>query len=329
MKITGLGHYLPEKVVLNDVFEKAHGLEAGWIESRTGIQERRWVEPGQPTSDLAVRAVDMAISHAGLDVSDIGMLIVATGTPDTVNAPIAPKVSYCLGFESTPSIDVSGSCTGFLYGLTIAEALVKAHGKSVILCAANAMSTRVSTSNIETACLFGDGAGAIIIEPSDDDFILAQSLTSKGSLSDLIAVPKGGSLRPPVEGEVVDHEYSLQLAGREVFRAAVGLMTDTAKDCLGKTGFTASDIDYWIPHQANMRIIDAVAKNIGMTAEKTLLSVQSSANTSASSIPLTLSRHYHGSEGGLWSGQKKRILLSAAGSGFLGGSILLEVGATS
>ena len=319
-QILSAGHYVPERRVLNAELEARLGLEPGWIERRTGIRERRYAAEGEALSDLAVKAGEMALSRAGFDRRRIALLILATSTPDHLLPPSAPLVAHRLGLDGAGAIDMAGACGGYLYALTLADAYVKAHGKPVLVIAGNILSRRTNPEERASVILFADAAGATLIAPSDRKRagVLGQHLTSDGSAYDLIKIPAGGS-RKPFGEDVPRMETLMRLAGgRRVFSKATAMMAGSSRQAIEAAGLSASDVDHWIPHQANSRIIGAVQKKLGLADDKVLSSVALFANSSAATIPLTLSlaaetRPFEAGD---------TLLMSAAGAGMTGGSVV-------
>jgi 3-oxoacyl-[acyl-carrier-protein] synthase-3 len=319
-QILSAGHYVPERRVLNAELEARLGLEPGWIERRTGIRERRYAAEGEALSDLAVKAGEMALSRAGFDRRRIALLILATSTPDHLLPPSAPLVAHRLGLDGAGAIDMAGACGGYLYALTLADAYVKAHGKPVLVIAGNILSRRTNPEERASVILFADAAGATLIAPSERKRagVLGQHLTSDGSAYDLIKIPAGGS-RKPFGEDVPRMETLMRLAGgRRVFSKATAMMAGSSHQAIEAAGLSASDVDHWIPHQANSRIIGAVQKKLGLADDKVLSSVALFANSSAATIPLTLSlaaetRPFEAGD---------TLLMSAAGAGMTGGSVV-------
>lgn len=319
-QIIGLGHYAPSRIVTNPEIESQLGLEAGWIERRTGIIERRFAETGEALSDMAIAAGGMAIESAGIARNDIALTILATSTPDHLLPPSAPLVAHRLGLARSGAIDMAGACAGFLYALTFADAFVKTQRKRVLVIAANLLSRRINPAERASAVLFADAAGAVIVAPSErrDAGILGCELTADGSSYDLIKIPAGGS-RTPFSGSLQPTDVLMAITdGRAVFTKAVGMMADTARVALASAGSSIGDIAHWIPHQANTRIIEATRNKLAIPPDKTLSSVAHYANSSAATIPFTLSllsaeRNYRRGE---------RVLFTAAGAGLTGGAIV-------
>lgn len=319
-EIIGLGHHAPERVVTNQVIEQRLGLEAGWILRRTGIIERRYAGEGEALSDLAGAAGEMALASCGIDRSDIALTILATSTPDHLLPPTGPLVAHQLGLQRSGAIDLAGACAGFLYALSFADAFVKTQGRPALVIAANILSRRINPNERASAVLFADAAGAAVVAPAerDDAGILGIELSADGSGYDLIKVEAGGS-RTPFSAGLGESDIQMQIAdGRAVFVKAVDMMADTAQAALDAAYATADEITHWVPHQANARIIEAARSKIGIASLKTLSTIAHYGNSSAATIPLTLSlmaseRRYRRGD---------MVLMTAAGAGLTGGAIV-------
>ncbi|MEO1282618.1 MAG: beta-ketoacyl-ACP synthase III [Pseudomonadota bacterium] len=324
--ITGYGHYAPERVVPNGELEKDLGLDAGWIEARTGIQQRRWVGPNEAVSDLAIAAGQRALDQAeaaGISKSDIALTLLATSTPDHLLPPTAPLVTHKLGLEHSGAIDLTGACAGYLYAMGMADAFVRQHGKSVLIIAANVLSQRINPKERASMVLFSDAAGATLHSPSDDTEagLVSVCYASDGSAYEKIQIPAGGSRRP-FSPSLAPGDTKMRLQdGAAVFQKAVHMMSTTSKAALQDAGWAATEIDHWIPHQANTRIIEATRKALALTTQQTRISFDRFGNSSAASIPFTLAQLNASTP--LKRGEK--LLFSAAGAGLTGGSIALRL----
>ncbi|WP_333794742.1 beta-ketoacyl-ACP synthase III [Hyphomicrobium sp.] len=318
-----LGHYAPDRRVTNAEIEARLGVEAGWTEQRTGIRERRFAAPGEALSDLAVKAGEMALLQGSIDRAEIGLLALATSTPDHLLPPTAPLVAHRLGLSRAGAIDMAGACGGFLYALAFADSFVRQQRSAALVIAANILSRRLNLDDPVSAVLFGDGAGAALLVPSDREGsgVRGVHLTSDGAAYDLIQIPAGGSRTPFAEGLPPDATLMHIRDGRAVFSRAVKIMTASAEAALSRAGLTAGEIDYFIPHQANARIIGAAQRQLGIPDEKLLSSIALYANSSAATIPLTLS--LAAEQRPFRSGE--RLLMSAAGAGLTGGAIVIEI----
>jgi 3-oxoacyl-[acyl-carrier-protein] synthase-3 len=323
-RIAGLGHYVPERRVENAEIEIRLGLETGWIERRTGIRARRWAAPHQALTDLAIEAGAMAIDNAGIARVDVGLTLLATSTPDHLLPPSAPLLSHRLGLPNSGAIDLTGACSGFLYALTLADGFVRTQGKSVLIVAANILSRRINPDEKGSAILFADAAGAVVLAPSDSPLtgLLGVDLATDGGHYDLISIPAGGSRRPFTAGMDPRELLMTMSDGRAVFSQAVRMMTKCSMRAMEQAALAARDIDRFVPHQANTRIFDAVCENLGIVSSKTVRTIEEFGNSSAATIPLSLSL----SNISLPFTSGERILLTAAGAGLAGGSIVLGVG---
>ncbi len=319
--LVGFGHYAPERRVPNAEIERDMGLEEGWIERRTGIQERRYVAPDQALTDIALPAAQMAIEDSGIDPAKIGLTLLATSTPDHLLPPSAPLLVHKLGLPNSGGIDMAGACAGFLYALAMADAYARAQGIAVLVVAANILSRRINPQERASRVLFADAAGAVVVLPPvrEGQGILASDLASDGAYYDLIKISGGGS-RNPYRPDMDPNEYLMSLkGGQTVFARAVATLTSSAQKVLNKAGLTAADVDHFAPHQANSRIIDAVESNLGINSDNTLITLNKFGNSSAATIPFSLSRcretrSYR---------EGDTFLLSAIGAGFVSGSLLV------
>ena len=318
--IIGLGHAAPPRIVANAELESRLGLEPGWILSRVGIAERRWASDGETLSDLAAAAGEMALTRAGIDRATVALTLLATSTPDHPLPPSAPLVAHKLGLARSGAIDMAGACAGFLYALTFADAYVRAWKRPVLVIAANILSRRVDMGQRESAVLFADAAGAVLLAPSprEGTGVLGVELASDGSAYDLIKIPAGGSNRPFAPG-LASADVTMKLSdGRAVFVKAVDMMADASRAALGSAGLGVGDIDRLVPHQANARIIEAVRRRVGVPVARVVSTVESFGNSSAATIPFSLS-HVEG-EQALRPGRS--YLFCAAGAGLTGGAII-------
>jgi 3-oxoacyl-[acyl-carrier-protein] synthase-3 len=321
--ILALGHYVPERRVTNAEIEARLGVEPGWGEKRTGIRERRFAAADEALSDLAVKAGEMALAKAGIDRSTIGAVLLATSTPDHLLPPTAPLVAHRLGTQGAGAIDMAGACGGFLYALTFADGFVRQHGVPALVIAANILSRRLNLDDPTSAILFGDGAGAVLLAPSDraTSGVRGTHLASDGATYDLIQIPAGGS-RMPFSADLDPAALLMKIRdGKAVFTRAVQMMSDAARKAMARANVSIDDIDYFVPHQANGRIIAAAQRQLGVPNEKMLSSVALYANSSAATIPLTLSLAAERQP--FATGQ--RLLLSAAGAGLTGGAVVFEI----
>ncbi len=320
VEVLGLGHYAPERRVANAEIEARLGLGAGWIEARTGIRERRWAAPGEALTDIAATAGDMALTASGLDRSKVALTILATSTPDHLLPPSAPLLAHKLGLAHSGAIDMAGACAGFLYALTFADAFVKTQHAPVLVVAANILSRRINFADRGSAILFSDAAGAVVLGPADrpEAGILGVELASNGKSYDLIKIPAGGSVTPFSRDLGAEETLMLISDGRAVFAEAVDMMARTTRAALARAGIGRDDIDQWIPHQANTRIMEATRRQLGIARERVVSTVENFGNSSAASIPFSWSHQ----AGGRRQVPGHRLLLTAAGAGMTGGSVV-------
>ena len=319
-RITGTGSYLPPRRVTNDdlVAElAARGIETSdeWIVERTGIQARHFAAPDVPASELAVPAAQAALQAAGLQASDLDLIIVATSTPDMVFPSTAAIVQHKLGIAGCPVFDVQAVCSGFVYALTVADALIANGTAHKALVIGAEVFSRILDFNDRTTCvLFGDGAGAVVLEASDTPGILATDLHADGKHVGILCVPGH------VSGGQVLGDPLLKMDGQAVFKLAVNVLDKAARAVLQTAGKTEADIDWLIPHQANIRIMQGTARKLKLPLEKVIVTVDQHGNTSAASIPLAL-------DAGVRDGRIRRgetLLLEGVGGGFTWGSVLLD-----
>ncbi len=321
--MAGFGHCVPENRVENAEIEARLGLESGWIERRTGIRARRWVVPGETLTDLAAKAGTAALNDSGIARSDVALTLLATSTPDQLLPPSAPLVAHRIGLPNSGAVDLAGACSGFLYALTLADSFVRTHGKAVLVIAANILSRRINLAEYASAILFADAAGAIVLVPSNDPNlgILGVDLISNGSYYDLIAIPAGGSRRPFVPGMDPRELLMTMSDGKAVFTHAVNMMTQCSTRALERSKLTPAQIHRFVPHQANARIFDAVSERIGLANNRTVRTIEEFGNSSAATIPLSLSLANRERPFDLG----ERLLLTAAGAGLTGGAVVLGV----
>lgn len=324
-RIIGLGSYLPEKVINNLDLEKMVETSDEWIVSRTGMKERRMAEANEFPSDMGAKAAEKALQACGLEANAIEMILVATMSPDYLSPSTASLIQAKIKAENAAALDIQAACTGFLYALSLAKAYVESGTyHNVLIVASEKMSSFLDYQDRTTCILFGDGAGAAVVSSSGQGLrINAVSLGSDGSLADLVQIPAGGS-RNPASHETVDQRlHYFKMNGNEVFKHAVRRMSSASKDCLHKAGFTEAQVTWLVPHQANKRILDAMARNFNIPEEKVYQTLHKYGNTSASSIVIALDelvKEHQIHEG-------EHLLLSAFGAGLTWGAcILTQVG---
>ncbi|MFE9449677.1 beta-ketoacyl-ACP synthase III [Streptomyces sp. NPDC006739] len=316
--ITGIGSYVPPDLVTNDDLSRHLDTSDDWIRTRTGISERYFVPPGIATSDLAVEAGLRALKSAGDE--RVGAVVLATTTPDQPCPATAPQVAARLGLGQVPAFDVAAVCSGFLYGLASAAGLIAAGvADSVLLIAADAFTTIINPEDRTTAVIFADGAGAVVLRagsPDEPGAIGPLVLGSDGELSHLIEVPAGGSRQRSARRSAEPEEYFFRMVGRETYRRAVETMTSTSLEAAERAGWRLEDVDRFAAHQANARILEAVAKRLGLPEERQLSNIARVGNTGAASIPLLLA--HSAAAGQLVPGH--RVLLTAFGGGLSWGA---------
>jgi 3-oxoacyl-[acyl-carrier-protein] synthase-3 len=320
--ITGLGSYVPERVVTNDDISKLVETSDDWIVTRTGIRERRVADEKVATSDLAVKAAELALKDAGIDADELDLIIVATATPDHAFPSTAALVQKNLGASKAAAFDLSVGCSGFIYGMvTGANFISSGMYKKVLVIGAETLSKIVDWTDRNTCVLFGDGAGACVLESCDESFgILASELGSDGLNGDVLILPAGGS-RYPATAETVEKKlHTIKMDGKEVFKFAVRVMEKSSMRVLEEAGLTQDQLDFLIPHQANMRIIDAAMKKLQLGREKTHINLDKYGNMSAASIPVSLDEALR--EGKIKEGDV--VLLIAFGAGLSWASIVMR-----
>lgn len=319
-RIAGTGSYLPERRVSNDDLAKelaTRNIETSdeWIAERTGIRARRIAAQGQMTSDLATYAAQAALESAGKTPQDVDLIILATSTPDMTFPATATIVQHKLGIKGCPAFDVQAVCTGFIYALSIADAMIRSGSyKCALVIGADVFSKILDFDDRGTCVLFGDGAGAVVLEASDKPGILATELKADGSHLDVLYTE--GSIS---HGEIKGNPY-LQMNGQAVYKLAVQVLQEAANAVLQKAGKTFADLDWLIPHQANLRIMQSTAKKLHLPMDRLIVTVDEHGNTSAASVPLAL-------DAAVRSGKVQRgdtIMLEGVGGGFTWGAILLD-----
>jgi len=317
-RIAGTGGYLPDKVLTNADLEKMVDTNDQWIVERTGVRERRIAAADQTTCDLAEHAARNAISAAGIRADDIDLIIVATTTPDRIFPSTACLLQARLEVRGCPAFDVQAVCTGFVYALAIADKFIRSGtAKCALVVGAETLSRIVDWKDRGTCVLFGDGAGAVVLQASAEPGILSTHLHADGQYKDLLTVNGGVSENTNM---LLTGAATIKMAGNEVFRMAVTALGDIVDETLAQNGLNKEDVDWLVPHQANMRIIAATAKKLKMSMDRVVTTVDRHGNTSAASIPLAL-------DVAVRDGRIKRgetVLMEAFGGGFTWGSALLK-----
>ena len=286
--ITAVGGYVPEKVISNKDLEKLVDTSDEWILSRTGIKERRVMPDGTATSDICVEAVNQILEKRGISAKEIDLIIVATVTPDHVFPATANIVSDKVGATNAWSFDISAACSGFLYALeTGAKFIECGKHKKVLVCGADKMSAIINYEDRNTCVIFGDGGGAVLLEPStDEDGIIDSILKTDGSGREFLHQKAGGSLHPPTHETIDAREHYVHQEGKTVFKFAVTNMAEVSREIMDNNDLTGDDVDYLCAHQANLRIIDATARRMELDDEKVLINIERYGNTTAGTIPL-------------------------------------------
>lgn len=319
--ILGLGMYLPEKVLTNRDLERMVDTTDEWITTRTGIKERRIAREDEATSDLAVEAAKAALKDAKLTAEDIDLIIVATITPDMFFPATACLVQDKLGARTVPAFDISVACSGFIYGLAIANQFISSGAyRHALVIAAEKLSSITDWNDRSTCVLFGDGAGAVVLGPVDQGGILSVHLGASGKQGDLIKLPAGGSRIPATVQSIENGLHFIKMNGSELFKHAVKIMADAAAKATQPLGLKAEDISLVIPHQANIRILEAAAKRMGLSKDKIYLNIDRFGNMSAASSAVALVEAVQ--KGRIKKGDK--ILLDAFGGGLTWGAIVIE-----
>lgn len=319
-RIVGVGSYLPQRVVSNEEMSKLVDTSDEWIVERTGIRQRHIAAEGEKTSDLALNAARRALENAGIDAADLDLIVLATATPDNTFPSTATRVQAALGMTRGCAFDVQAVCSGFIYALSVADNFIKAgQAKTALVIGAETFSRILDWNDRSTCVLFGDGAGAVVLRAEEgkgdnsDCGILSTHLHSDGRHYELLHVDGG-----PSSTQTVGH---LRMEGREVFRHAVTNLAQVVQEALAANDFTAADLNWLVPHQANRRILDGTARKLGLSADRVIMTVERHANTSAASVPLALCEAVN--DGRIKTGDL--VLLEAMGGGFTWGAALVRM----
>ena len=325
-RIAGLGIAVPERVVPNSWFEERLETSDQWIVDRTGIRERHFAGPEDTVASLSATAAAQALGQAGLGAADLDAIVLGTATPDRLLPATACDLQALLGATNAFALDIDAACPGFLFALSMAEGLIAAgQAENILVLGAEKLTAITDFEDRGTAVLFGDGAGAVVLRPTSPEGsaprgILSSYLKSDGRLADLLYRPGGGS-RHPISNEVVaERSQFMKMQGREVFKAAVLAMAEACDVALQRAGLRGEDIDLLVPHQANLRIIDATARHAGVPMDKVMVNVERYGNTSSASIPLALAQAE--AEGRI--GPRSVVLLVAFGAGFTWASSVIR-----
>ncbi len=317
-RIAGTGRYLPEKILTNADLEKIVDTTDEWIRTRSGVERRHCCAPDQTTSDMCVEAAKSAMEDAGIGPADIDIVVIGTTTPDLIFPNIATLVQHRLGIPACAAFSIEAACTGFIYALTTADKFIKTgDAQCALVIGAECITKLVDWSDRNTCVLFGDGAGAAIVKAAEKPGIISCHLGADGQYKELLYYPVGASKDLHKAGT---EEAAIMMAGKEVFKVAVNTLGNVASQALESAGVSQEELDWLIPHQANIRIIQATAKRLGIPMEKVILTVQDHGNTSAASVPMAL-------DVSIRDGRVKRdhlVLMEAFGGGFTWGSVLMR-----
>lgn len=320
--IRGTGSSLPDRILTNEDLERMVETSSDWIVSRTGIRERRIAREDEFMSMFATRAAEEALRSAGMQGSELDLIICATVTPDSPIPATSCIVQSNLGATGAAAFDMSAGCTGFIYGLAVADSFIAAGMyRNIMLIGAELLSKYVNWKDRTTCVLFGDGAGAVVLTPGEQPSgLLAATLRADGNLADFIHVPAGGTREPASERTVAEGRHFIRMRGNETFKMAVRSMEESARTVLRQAGIDTGDVDLFIPHQANRRIIDAVGSRLGLRDDQVYINVERVGNTSAASIPIALNEALQQDlvkDGSI-------ILLAAFGTGLTWGAAIIR-----
>lgn len=323
-RILGTGSYLPEKLLTNADLEKMVDTNDAWIVERTGIRHRHIAADGEYTSDIGLKASKLALEAAGITAQDLDMILFCTVSGDQPTPSTACVLQTKLGARNIVAFDINAACTGFVYGLTIADQFIRTGMyEHILVIGAETLHPFVNYKDRETCILFGDGGGAVVVgraKSDSDSKIYSSHLRADGSLGELFTLKAGGSANPLTQAALDRGDQYLSMKGREIFKHAVRTMSDVCQQALDANEMSMDQIDWLIPHQANLRIIDAVGKHFGIPNEKVVVNVHDTGNTSAATVPIALDQAVR--DGRIRRGQN--VLLTAFGSGLTSGSLLLK-----
>ncbi|HSG98072.1 MAG TPA: beta-ketoacyl-ACP synthase III [Woeseiaceae bacterium] len=318
-RIIGTGRYLPERIMTNFDLEKIVDTSDEWIRTRTGVERRHVAADSEVTSDMCIAAARNAMDDAGVTPADIDMVITGTTSPDVVFPNVSSIIQHGIGIPACTAFSLEAACSGFIYALTVADKFIKTGAaKCVLVTGAECITRLLDWSDRNTCVLFGDGAGSAIVVPSEEPGILSSALGADGQYRELLHYPAGVSKNLAVAGTP---EANIIMQGNEVFKVAVKTLGAIAQEALDKAGVTKEELDWLVPHQANIRIIQAMAKRLNMPLEKVILTVQDHGNTSAASVPMALDVGRR--DGRIKEGQL--VLMEAFGGGFTWGSVLMRM----
>lgn len=321
--ITAVGHYVPDRVVDNKYFESFIDTNDMWIQTRTGIKERRYLDKDKPNSFMAIRAVNKLLENRGISAEELDVIIVATVTPDMPYPSTACIIQDAIGAKNCWGFDLSAACSGFLFAINTGAKLVESGSyKKVLVVGSDKMTSITNFKDRNTCILFGDGAAAVLLEPTEDKEygIIDSILHIDGSGGEFLYQPGGGSLHPASHETVDKDMHFVHQDGKAVFKVAVVGMADVSEEIVLKNNLKAEDISYLVPHQANMRIISAAGDRMGLPAEKVMVNIHKYGNTTCATIPLCISEYWH--EGKVKKGDY--IVLASFGAGYTWGSVLIK-----
>jgi 3-oxoacyl-[acyl-carrier-protein] synthase-3 len=317
-----VGHYVPEKILTNAELEKMVDTNDEWIRTRTGISERRIMEKG-PTSDMCVKAIEMALANRKIDAKEIDLIIVATVTPDMLFPATACILQDKIGASNAWGFDLSAACSGFVFALVTGSQFIESGAyKKVLVVGADKMSSIVDYTDRNTCILFGDAAGAVLLEPSEEESygILDHKLYTDGTGGDFLYMKGGGSLNPPTHTTVDNHMHYVYQDGKAVYKVAIVGMAGVSGEIMERNNLKGEDVSWLVPHQANLRIIDATADRMGIDRSKVMVNIDKYGNTTAATIPLCLSEWWQC--GKLKRGQN--IVMASFGAGYTWGAALMK-----
>jgi 3-oxoacyl-[acyl-carrier-protein] synthase-3 len=323
-RILGTGHYLPEKVVTNLDLEKIMDTSDAWISSRTGIKQRHIAAPEEATSDMATAAAKRAIEASGIAATDLDLIVVGTISPDVPMPSAAMFVQQKIGArKACPGFDLSAACAGFIYGLSVADSYIRSGNARYVLVVGVELLSRIVDWQDRSSCvLFGDGAGAVVLGPATGDGrgLLSTHIYADGSMIDSLIIPGGGSRLPPSHDVIEKRQHLVHMVGTEVFKYAVKGLSGAIKDALAANAMSPSDVDWVVPHQANIRILEAVQQRTGIPMERFFINIDQTANTSSASVPIALDQAVRA--GKIKAGQS--VAFCALGGGIAWGSALVR-----
>jgi 3-oxoacyl-[acyl-carrier-protein] synthase-3 len=323
VRVAGTGSHVPAKCLTNADLERLVDTSEEWIVQRTGIRTRHILADGEIPSDMSVHAGARALEEAGLRPHDVDLLLVATNFPDMICPGSAPFVAEGLGLAGAPFFDLKAGCTGFVYGLAVADGLIRSDlCRRVLLIGAEALSRVTDWADRQTCVLFGDGSGAVLLEPGgEDEGVLGTALYGDAEKSLLLHMPGGGTRSPANAGTLARREHFLRMEGSGVFRNAAPMMEKATLDALSSANLDRSDVDWIIPHQANVRIIDALTRRLGVPPERVITNLDRVANTSTASIPIALDEALRG--GRIHRGEV--VVMTAFGAGVTYGAVVMRI----